>query len=309
MPRGLVRSALALLLFAALSFSIRGDGLLGYRARPPVTVKPRSQANVLRLSLASAPFPHPDRQTGFLYQDVYYPYDPTYSDSSVLVYVPPNFTAHKTVNLVFFFHGWLTTVDDIQDQFQLFRQFAQSGVNALLVMPELARNAPDSFGGKLEDPDGFSQLVADLLKSLKKRGIITTTRPGTIALAGHSGAYEVIARILDTGGLSSKIREVYLFDALYDMADRFAHWIALGGRRFVSVSMDQGSTEETTNYLVGELRIDGIPLTEGWDDPSQDDSSLGPRVAFLRSPHDHYGVVSAADEFRRVLAASPFLHR
>lgn len=306
MPRGRIRWILALLLFGAMAL-FRGDNLLGYRAGPPVTVEPRSRATVVRLTLPSAPFPHPDRLTGYLYEDAYYPFDPNYSDSSVIVYVPPGFTSRKTVNLVFFFHGWLTTVDDIQDQFQLYRQFAQSGVNALLVLPELARNAPDSFGGKMEDPEGFSRMVTDLLKSLNKRGIIATTRLGTIVLAGHSGAYEVIARILERGGLVNRIREVYLFDALYDFADRFADWIALGGRRFVSVSMDQGSTEDTTNYLVGELRIDGIPLTEGWDDPSQDEAVLGPRVAFLRSPHDHFGVVSAADEFRRVLAASPFL--
>ena len=303
------RPVIAIVLFLGLVLFIRTDNVVAYRSTPPLKRNPRSQATVVRLHLASAPFPHPNRVNGFLYQDVFYPYDSDYSDPSVIVYVPPEFTSRRSVNLVFFFHGWLTNIDDIQEQFQLYRQFAQSGVNALLVLPEVARNAPDSFGGKLEDPGGFSQLVKDLVTSLNKRGIIGTTRLGTIALAGHSGAYEVVARILQVGGLSNRIREVYLFDALYDLADRFADWIALGGKRFVSVSMDQGSTEDVTDYLVGELRIDGIPLTEAWDDPSQDDVSLGPRVTFLRSPHDHYGVVSAEDEFRRVLAASPFLRR
>ncbi|MEI9866286.1 MAG: hypothetical protein WDN00_17365 [Limisphaerales bacterium] len=104
-------------------------------------------------------------------------------------------------------------------KFQLIEQFCASGKNAILIVPEGPRNASDSFGGKLEDTNGFALFMAEAMGKLE-RGLqpasmsidqTTVKRPegrapeiGSIILSGHSGGYHVMAAILDHGGLSAK---------------------------------------------------------------------------------------------------------
>ena len=44
-----------------------------------------------------------------------------------------------------------------------------------------------------------------------------------ILLAGHSGAFRVIAYILQNGQVP--VQEVFLFDALYSQLDKFLYWL------------------------------------------------------------------------------------
>ena len=54
----------------------------------------------------------------------------------------------KTVDLVFWFHGWGNNVDSAAIRYELIKQFIASKRNAVLVLAETARNSPDSYGGK-----------------------------------------------------------------------------------------------------------------------------------------------------------------
>jgi hypothetical protein len=274
--------------------------------RPELEAPATSRREILRLHLASAPFPDPARRVGFRYRNAEYPANPHYVDSSVAVLIPPGFFPDGPVNLVFFFHGWNSSIDDAQKRFDLYRQFSQSHVQALLVLPELAWNAPDSYGGKLERAGGFARMVHELLENLHARGRIATARVGTIALAGHSGAYRVIAEILEHGDLAAAIREVWLFDALYACTGRYAAWIREDRGRFVSVSAADGFENTDVDGLIARLRAGGVPFELARDeaDGAQD---LQSRVLFLMSDTDHYGVVADHEEFRRLLQASPEL--
>jgi hypothetical protein len=288
-------------LFSALLVSSVAGASLAARTVP--------EGRVVTLKLPSAPFPHPARARGYTYQGTHYPADPCYSDSSVAVFIPSGFRAAGPVNLVFFFHGWNSSVEEASRGFELYRQFSQSGVNALLVVPELAREAPDSFAGKLEEAGGFARLVGDLLQGLRSRGVIGQPGPGSIVLAGHSGAYRVIAQILRQGGLAGHIREVYLFDALLDWEDVFARWIEGGGGRFVSVDAFASETSSYVQSLLGLLRGAHVRVTVAPDEFSADRRGLRSRsrVVFLQSPFDHYGVVAGRDELRRILSTSASL--
>ena len=276
---------------------------------PGMAVEHTAYGDLITLQLSSAPFPHPVRQNGFTYDGDYFPADEHYRDSSVAVFIPKGFAAKGSVDLVFFFHGWNTTIDESRTAFDLIRQFAQSGVNGLLVLPEVASDAPDSFGGKLEETNGFSRLVNELLQRLSGLGVIPNSTAGNLILAGHSGAWRVIAQILKLGGMTGSIGEVYLFDALYDWMDRYAQWIESGNNRFVSVTIPGSVTSQNAQALMDTLRGDGIRVVQGKDDPSQDAGRLEQSVVFLDSSSDHFGVVSAADEFRRFLSTSGTLER
>jgi len=314
MPR-LEKAFSAALLLALAAILMHSDGAA--RPRPARTAGPKQSKEIqhtawgdlLRLSLRSAPFPDADRENGYQYDDTDYPADPHYVDPSVAVLVPHGLPLSGPVNLVFFFHGWNSTIDDEEQRFDLYRQFCQSGVPAVLVLPELARDAPDSYGGKLEEEGGFQRLVDELLKVLRADGQIRVARAGTIVPAGHSGAYRVIAQILSHGGMGSNIRDVWLFDALYDYTDQFDDWIQRTRGRFVSVSAEDGEETTEVDGLISLLRDNGVPIEVAPDDPVTDSATLRSRVLFLRSDADHYGVVSQQDEFRRLLEASPELAR
>jgi len=302
--RSLARGALLLAAFLSA-----GSAGLSAAKSPAgsIQVEKTSLGRILKLELPSASFPHRGRQNGYRYGEAYYPADPHYTDSSVQVFVPAGFRARDSVDLVFFFHGWNSSIAEAERDFHLYRQFSESGVNALLVVPELARDAPDSFGGNLEEGGGFARLVGDLLEALRGFGLLARPKPGRLVLAGHSGAYRVIAQVLDHGGLGANIGEVYLFDALYDLEDLFAEWIKGGARRFVSVNAAGSETSATAERLAGLLRASGVPLALARDEPALDWRRLRCRVLFLQSPYDHYGVVSAADQFRGILSSSPAL--
>jgi methylmalonyl-CoA mutase cobalamin-binding subunit len=204
---------------------------------------------------------------------------------------------------VFFFHGWYSSVSEAVHDFALYRQFSASGVKAFLVLPETARDAPDSFGGKLERENGFDALVSELLEKLHEVGAAPRLEVGRITLAGHSGAYRVISRILDQRGAAAKVGEVCLFDALYDDIERYAAWIQASGGRFVSICAEGGDPEDNARELADSLRQKGIMVEVASDEPGGDALSLSHRVVFLSSSYNHSELLSQADEFRRVLAA------
>jgi hypothetical protein len=259
---------------------------------------------LLTVQLPSAPFPHPARSHGYQFGNEVFTFSSHYADSSVSVFIPDGYSGRGAVNLVFFFHGWFSTIRDSAQRLDLFRQFAESGADSLLVMPELARNAPDSFGGKFEERGGFSRFVGELLDLLAAQKLVSSRRPGKIVLAAHSGGYRVVSRILERGGMADRIDEVYLFDGLFGEMARYADWIEAGEGRFVSICSSWGQTVENNLALVETLRRAGVTPTVADDDPGEDSEVLQARVLFLSSRRDHYAVVYDRDEFRRLLAAS-----
>ena len=219
------------------------------------------------------------------------------------VYLPPGWRPANRVDLVFFFHGWMSSREEAISDFRLFDQFADSGIKALLVVPETAVHAPDSFGGKFEEPGGFGRFVADLMESIDAKGIVPKARAASIILAGHSGAYRVIASILRRGGLEAQIREVWLFDALYAREGAFADWISHRQGRFICLSSRESDTTDNAAALAALLGARGIGfsrLEEGRDGLS----GLHSPVVFITSDSDHFGVVRDHEEFRRFLSTS-----
>ncbi len=248
-----------------------------------------------------APFPSEKRANGHTYEGKTYPADVHYSDSTVAIFVPKGFRPGETTNLVFWFHGWKNSVDGALAQFRLVEQFVASGVNAVFVHPEGPKNAPDSSGGKLEEPGVFSNLVADVLSTLKERGIVPSARPGSIVLAGHSGAYRVMAFILARGGLTPNVQEVYLFDALYGQMEKYAHWIDRSPGRLVDVHTADGGTRAATLDLADDLKAWGIPFVAVSEDAATAELLRKNRVVLIASPLAHDDVVAAKDQFRRYL--------
>jgi hypothetical protein len=254
-------------------------------------------------------FPHEKRAQGHTYEGKTYPVDLHYRDRTVVIFVPKGFRAEGATNLLFYFHGWRNNVDDTLRQFKVAEQLAASGVNAILVLPEGPEDAPDSFGGKLEETGVFASLVSDVLSALKARGVIASTKPGSIILAGHSGAYRVMAFILTRGGLTANIREVYLFDALYGQSEKFAHWIDRFPGRFVDIYTAEGGTRDESLGLMDDLRAWNIPFAAVPERAVTEDLLRKNRLVFIDSPLEHNDVVAKNEQFRAFLTASSLPRR
>ena len=110
-----------------------------------------NNAVIFHIQSTHTSFPDTGRANGHIYDKVLYATADHYRDSTVLIIAPKNLDAKKKVDLIFWFHGWRNNVDSAAVKYQLTRQFLASGLNAVLVLAETAKDSPDSYGGKLEN--------------------------------------------------------------------------------------------------------------------------------------------------------------
>lgn len=187
-------------------------------------------------SLPSAPFPHASRAAGHDYDHVHYAADVAYADATVGIYVPPRFFGKQQLDMVVHFHGWNNHVSQVFDRYRLREQFDASGLNAVLVVPQGPKDAPDSGDGKLElDDGGLKRLLADVIAYLNAQGVAAGREPGKVALTSHSGGYAGAGGSLLRGGVPT-ITDVILFDSAYGYFDAFADWAnASPERHFLSL--------------------------------------------------------------------------
>jgi hypothetical protein len=258
-----------------------------------------------RLELKNAPFPSPGRSNGYTYRGTHYPMETHYNDSTVLVFVPDTLKAKRKVDIVVYFHGWNNNVDTVLSKFKIIEQFHASGKQAILVMPEGPKNAPDSFGGKLEEKRRFRLFIDELLSKLKtvSSGYIDYI-PGDIILAGHSGAYRVIAYILMRGGVTNKIKEVYLFDGLYADVEKYSYWLDHYNGRFIDIYTPDGGTKGESENLMECLTAWDIPYIFIDGDNFTNQQLMSGRIIFIRSSLEHNQVISSRNQFRKFLETS-----
>lgn len=264
---------------------------------------------LLITQLSSAPFPHPRRATGHTYQKRLFPADKHYSDSSVALFIPRGFRQSEAIDLVVYLHGWWNNIDTTLRKYKLPQQLFESGKNAILVVPEGPRNAPDSFAGKLEDAGGLKRFVSDIVDFLFRESRVKTRSVGKIILSGHSGAYHGISFALMRGGMADVVNEVYLFDALYGQTEKFARWIDRYPGKMIAIYTDSGGTKEETEALMEDL--------DGWQIPYHvlEERSITPadlrnnRLIFIHTDLEHDMVISARMQFREYLKASGLVNR
>ena len=252
-------------------------------------------------------FPDSARLNGQLYDSVVYEVTSHYQDSSILLIVPSHLNAKSRINMVFWFHGWHNNIDSAAIRYDLLRQFANTKKNAVLVLAETAKDAPDSYGGKLEKPGVFKKLVKDIILNLKnERCIPANSEVGNVILAGHSGAYRVMAYILDNGGI--QVQEVILFDALYAETDKFIVWMQSHKTHcFINMYTDNGGTEEETFRMMKQLKENGISYQNTEEATLTRNQIEENRILFIHTAQQHNDIINNPDHFRLFIELCPFL--
>jgi hypothetical protein len=252
-------------------------------------------------------FPDTGRSNGHTYDKVLYTTADHYQDSTVLIIAPKDLNVKEKIDLVFWFHGWHNNVDNAAVYYELTKQFIASKRNAVLILAETAKDSPDSYGGKLENPGVFKALVADVMTGLKSQHLMPANCvPEHIVLAGHSGAYRVMARIIKNGQMP--VDQAMLFDALYAETEIFIDWIkADQSHRFIDLYTDHGGTDGESHAMVKLLAHDQVPYIETEEANVTPQLLNSNRLIYIHSAREHNEIINKPDNFRLFLENNPFL--
>jgi hypothetical protein len=197
--------------------------------------------------------------------------DQTYNDNRVLVHIPENFDTQKPGVIVVFFHGNGATLErDVRDRQLVPQQISDSGVNAVLLAPQMAVDAADSSAGKFWQPGGFKRFMDESVGNLARLyGDPASAKAFAkmpIVIVGYSGGFLPTAWSLEVGGVSDRVRGVILLDAIYGELDKFAKWIETHRNGFFVSSYTQG-TASRNRELMRMLREKGIASSEDMGRP------------------------------------------
>ncbi|MGJ4945467.1 alpha/beta hydrolase [Bradyrhizobium sp. HKCCYLS1011] len=209
--------------------------------------------------------------------------DQTYNDSRVLVHVPEHFDVRKPGMIVVFFHGNGATLErDVRDRQLVPQQISDSGVNAVLLAPQMAVDAADSSAGKFWQPGGFKRFMDEAAGNLAQltgdpaAAKAFATMP--IVIVGYSGGFLPTAWSLEVGGVTNRVRGVVLLDAVYGQLDKFAGWIEHNRSGFF-ISSYTHYTARHDQELMATLRDRGIAISEDMEGPLKPGS-----VVFVETP-------------------------
>ena len=266
------------------------------------------EGELILTQLVSAPFPHPQRAEGHRYGDQFFTAREHYSDSTVAIFIPGGFRETGRIDFVVHFHGWKNNVTNVLQRYRLVEQLAASGRNAVLIVPQGPRDASDSFGGKLEDPNGFKRFMQEVAKTLRERSALKRKdfEIGNIVLSGHSGGYHVISSILERGGLTLQVKEVWLFDALYGQTDKFLGWFEQRRGRLLDLYTEQGGTKAETERLIAVLRQRGTVCLQVKETDAKPADLRRKEPIFIWTELEHDEVLEKHETFRAFLETSAF---
>jgi len=241
-----------------------------------------------------------------------------YYNGTVLLHIPAGFRKTAATDYVYYFHGYRTNVNSAIADFRLRQQIESSGRNVVLVFPETAVNANDPDGGRLDYTSGFTYLANEVAQTLANEGYVANNTIGNIALAGHSGAYLLLANIVNVGGSrTGQIKEMYLFDSMYGSSSTFVSFCrADSSRRLMTIATPSGyGTIAGNDVFRSSLNSYGVSyrfrdirsLSGAAGKQIATGDMTASRIGIFYNNQDHYLSVHEYDNFARFLQTSPRL--
>ncbi|MGE0861136.1 MAG: alpha/beta hydrolase [Gammaproteobacteria bacterium] len=195
---------------------------------------------------------------------------PTYADDRSLLALPADFDPARPATLVVFLHGNGALLErDVWRRQRVPAQVLGAGRNAALIAPQLARDAPDSSGGRFAVRGVFSAYLEEACAALARHCAPSTARAKVAAtladarviLVAYSGGYCPAAAALTRGNARRRVAGLVLLDALYDHAALFANWFATHRRHAFLVSAHTVSTRARHATFERRLAERGVPVT------------------------------------------------
>ncbi|MGP0059452.1 MAG: alpha/beta hydrolase [Beijerinckiaceae bacterium] len=188
--------------------------------------------------------------------------DQTYNKQDVLLYVPKNFDSSKPAVIIVFFHGNLAMLErDVKFRQHVPRQLLESGLNAVLVAPQLAVNALDSSAGHFWDADFFRKFLDEAAEHLAKMqgGSSDQFKNLPVIIVAYSGGYlPAIFSAQKTSGAAQRIRGIILLDALFGEFDKYADWIGDNRANAFFFSAYSPASAAANESLCKNLKTNGV---------------------------------------------------
>ncbi|MEI9430560.1 hypothetical protein [Mesorhizobium sp. Cs1299R1N3] len=217
--------------------------------------------------------------------------DETYRDRSTLLAIPKGFDPARPAVIVVFFHGNGATLQrDVVGRQRVVAQVEASGLNAVLVAPQFARDAQDSSAGNFWTPGYFAKFMAEAAQGLAK---LTGAKAAKfeampVVMVAYSGGYNPAASLLGNGDIGGRLLGIILLDAVFDEADIFADWIAYHRKSFFVSAYGKSSAS-------GNAEIRRLLASHGIDASSDPPRRLeAGTVALLASDAAHDTFVTRA---------------
>ncbi len=190
--------------------------------------------------------------------------DETYSDRRSIVYFPAGFDLAIPGVIIVYFHGNGATLErDVVARQQVPRQLAESGLNAVLLAPQFATDAPDSSSGNFWTPGFFARYLdeasakmAEVYGDPSARSVFAEM---PVVLLAYSGGYNPAAYAAALGNAGDRIRGIILIDALYAEEDKFAGWIEQNRSHaffFSAYTKSAAASNATLRKLLSDAGID-----------------------------------------------------
>ena len=254
-----------------------------------------------RLSSTYAMFPDSLRNVQpRVYQGKTYTAAEYYNDSSVFVFVPAHFNKKKDYELIYWFHGWNNNIDSALKTFHLVEQFVAAKRNAIFIFPEGPKNAPDSYGGKFEQPEKFNFFTKDILKQLADKKVIHTKYQPKLILCGHSGAYKVISHVLEYN--SFIVKGVVLFDALYGQQKIYANYLEQHiNCYFINIYTNNGGTLQNSVNFIKTLESKQLTVKHIEEQALLNKENQMNKILFVHSNLGHNEILSTTNYFEQFL--------
>ena len=144
---------------------------------------------------------------------------------------------------------WRRSTRDVRDRQQIPRQLEQSGLNAVLVAPQFAVNAPIPSSGRFWEPGVFGKFLDEAVGKLARLHGDAQARAAferaPVVIAGYSGGYNPAAFALAVGGVTQRVHGVMLFDGLFAEIDKFATGSPSARRRSSSAAYGKAARAST----------------------------------------------------------------
>ena len=200
-----------------------------------------------------------DTVSGFLHGHtsvrggVYWEHE-TYSDRRSLLFIPKGFDINRPVAIIVYFHGNKVRLErDVIERQQITRQLDESGLNAVLVCPQLAVDALDSSAGRFWERGFFTLYIEEAIQHLAKlHGNVRAKyafKKAPVIITAYSGGYLPAAYAADIGDTRGRVKGMILFDSPYDSENVFSRWIISRKPEIFFLSVYGVSARESNHKL------------------------------------------------------------